>query len=72
MKLLILKTDLKTNRKINLLKPLLMDNPVIEAWNVDRNDIDNVLRIEATEQLKNDELIALLRSSGIQCEELND
>lgn len=72
MKLLILKTDLKTNRKINLVKPLLTDNPVIEAWNVDRNDIDNVLRIEANEQLKNDELIALLRSSGIECEELND
>ena len=46
-------------------------NSVVD-WNVDLQDIDKVLRIEAKETIKESEIINLIRTQGFYCETLND
>ena len=69
MKLVILKTNIEDQ---NLVSTLFNYNPTILNWNIDTEDIDRVLRIEAKEELDQEELISLLNASGIKCEELAD
>tara|TARA_R110000796_G_scaffold35017_3_gene90177 strand:- start:165686 stop:165901 length:216 start_codon:yes stop_codon:yes gene_type:complete len=71
MKLLLFRTDIKTKKKVNSLKPLFNTN-VITNWSVDTEDIDNVLRIEAKENLNESDVIELIEASGHLCEPLPD
>ena len=72
MNLLIFKTDIHTKRKVSLLKQHFKRVPSIIDWNVDTEDIDKVLRIEANETLKEQDVIALMKTQGFYCEPLND
>jgi len=72
MKLLILKTDIKTKRKVKAVKPILDSHPAITHWSVDLSDIDKVLRIEARDNTDETEVIKQINSNGFFCEELPD
>ncbi len=68
--LLIFKTDLKTKKRAKLLKTLFNNNPSISTWSVDTEDVDNVLRIDANEEIVEKDIIRLLRTCGVYCEVL--
>lgn len=70
MKLIILRTNIKNKKKVKRIKPILNKHPHIISWSVDIEDIDNVLRIESTNQLFENEVIELIENNGFQCEDL--
>jgi hypothetical protein len=72
MNLLLFRTDIKSKKRVKTIKPLLNNHPVIASWSVDTADIDNVLRIEAMDVLKEEEVIYLVRTCGFHCEVLPD
>ena len=72
MNLFIFKTDVATNAKVESLKGFLQDNPIIRKWSVDLEDVDKVLKIETTVDLKEKEIISQLASAGFNCETLPD
>ena len=71
-KILVLRTDIKTRKKVKAVRPLFDNHPVIREWSIDTKDIDNVLRIEASDRLTEQEIVHLVRSHGFACEELPD
>lgn len=71
-KILVFRTDIKTKKKVKALEPLFNKHPVITDWSVDTGDIDNVLRIEALESLRENEVIRLIRTTGFYCEVMPD
>ena len=72
MKLVILRTDIKTKKKVKKIKPLLKNNPIISNWSVDIEDIDNVLRIETQNEANENEIITMIHGQGFYCESLPD
>lgn len=70
--ILVLRTDLKTRKKVKALAPMLNHHPNVLSWSVDIEDIDNVLRIEATGALDEASVIRLLQSYGYYCAALPD
>lgn len=68
----ILKTDLKDSKRVQAIEPILNLHPSILRWNVDNNDIDNVLRIEAESNLSEEDALTLLKQYGVYCESLPD
>lgn len=69
--ILVFKTDLISDEKLEMVKPILDEHPGILRWNVDRHDVDKVLRIESENVSAND-VIGLLQQRGFLCEELPD
>ncbi len=72
MNVLVLKTKLSSQREIENVRPLLDMHPQINRWNVDSDDIDNVLRIEASGHLKEEHVKTILRQYDIPCELMQD
>ena len=72
MKLLIFRTDIKTKKRIRAVKPLFKNNTDIIDWSIDLEDIDNVLRIEATENLLESDIVSLINTEGFYCDALAD
>jgi len=72
MKLVILRTDIKTKKKVKKMKPFFNNHPVISKWSIDTEDIDNVLRIEAEDTIDEDEVKKLVIDNGFYCEDLPD
>lgn len=72
MKILVLKSDIKTRNRLNELTPIFSDHPGIKAWNVDFQDLDHVLRIEANDNLSEKEIQKLLKPAGVNCQPLPD
>ena len=70
MKLIILKTDLRTRQHVHSICHVLNAHPGIGQWTVDTEDIDKVLRLEAASALTEPDIIQLLAYSGVCCEEL--
>ncbi|WP_411031871.1 hypothetical protein [Spongiimicrobium sp. 3-5] len=70
MKVLILRTDIGTKKKVEEVKPIFKKLSVVAKWSVDLEDVDNVLRIETTDGLNERDVINLLGNYGFQCEEL--
>ena len=70
MKILVFRTDIKTKKKVKSIKPLFSNTDQFVNWSVDTDDIDNVLRIEATDDLKETDIIHLMNTCGFQCEVL--
>ena len=71
MEILIFKTNLDNPELVNRVRPVLETMPGIRKWNVDIQDCDNVLRIEATE-LSSRSVEKILQNAGYYCEELQD
>ena len=72
MQLIILKTDIKTQKGVSYVRGLFDEIHQIKDWNIDRQDVDNVLRLEVSEKLNEPDVIALLAAHGFRCEELPD
>ena len=70
MEILVFKTNLTDTNRINDIEATLDIHPNIIKWNVDMDDSDNVLRIEAND-LAPKEVEALLWNAGYYCEELD-
>lgn len=71
VQILVFKTNLQYKKDIRCVEPLLNSHTGIMCWNVDRHDIDNVLRIE-TIYVPPQDIIQLLSNAGYFCEELPD
>jgi len=72
VRLHILRTNIKTKKKVKEIKPVLNNHPFILSWTVDLEDIDNVLRIESMSDLYEKDVIGLVRKHGFYCESLPD
>ena len=72
MNLLIFRTDIKTKKEVKVVRPLFNDHPLITDWSIDRQDIDNVLRIEAKDDLNEKDIIHLIKECGFYSEMLAD
>ena len=70
MKVLVFKTDIKSKRKIRTVKPLFQKHPNIVTWSVDTEDIDNVLRLEVTDNISENDIINMVSVNGFSCCEL--
>ncbi len=57
MNLLIFRTDVKTKNKVNVVKPIFNNHPIIKNWSIDTEDIDKVLRIEVAGTLAESDVI---------------
>ena len=71
-RVLIFKTNIKTKKNVNTLKSFFNSQSSIIKWTVDIEDIDNVLRIEATNNLSESHLINQIKTLGFYCDELTD
>ena len=69
MEVLVFKTDIVGKADSENLGQILKEDRRIRNWNIDQNDIDNVLRIESSEMSPAD-VIQLVKSLGYMCEEL--
>ncbi|WP_024771443.1 hypothetical protein [Aquimarina macrocephali] len=72
MELLIFRTDIKSKKKVKSLKPVLNNHSDIIKWSIDLEDIDNVLRIEATTNLSEVDVIDLVQIQGFFIKTLSD
>ena len=71
MEILVLKTNISSKKQVKTVAPLLNGQESISRWNIDLNDIDKVLRIEASD-IELDEVVQLIQEAGFYCEELAD
>lgn len=69
MNILIFKTNIKYKKDLHNLMHVMNSIPSIAFWNIDREDVDKVLRIGSTnndtEAIRNK-----IRYAGYVCEEL--
>ncbi len=72
MEILVFKTDIVSKKKVDDLKPMFNQHYGIMNWSVDVDDIDNVLRIETTSNLREEEIIGLVQQQGFYIETLSD
>jgi len=70
MQILIFKTDLSTLDDIRYVQPIFDYNFDIVDWSVDIEDIDNVLRIVTRGTLKEKDIIQLMHTNRVFCENL--
>jgi tRNA G26 N,N-dimethylase Trm1 len=68
---LVFKTNISSVEDVEKIGRVLTSESTITRWNIDRDDIDKVLRIEC-DQLQPEAVIKLLRDAGFECEELPD
>ena len=68
---LVFKTNVSSDDELAKVGDLLLTEKKITRWNIDRDDIDNVLRIEC-DQLQPWAVVKLLKDGGFECEELPD
>ncbi len=71
MEILIFRTDIKSKKKVKAVKSVFNDHAHIHKWNIDLEDIDNVLRIEAQPELTEEKVIRLVRPHGFYIEALD-
>jgi hypothetical protein len=65
---LVFRTDIVGKSDSENVKQILKDSR-IKTWNIDQQDIDNVLRIESNE-VSPAEVIEMVTKLGYMCEEL--
>jgi len=70
MEVLVFKTDARSKKRVNALAQHLQSIKGIVRWNVDLQDVDKVLRIEAT-SLSAGIVEKNLQKAGYYCEELH-
>jgi hypothetical protein len=71
MTILVFKTNLENPELVKKAQPFIQNIPGINRWNVDMQDCDNVLRIEAI-ALSPRSVETVLQEAGYYCEELED
>ena len=68
---LVFKTNILSDEDVEKISHVIASESNITRWNIDRDDIDKVLRIEC-DQLQPEAVIKVLRDAGFECEELPD
>ncbi|MDB5255446.1 MAG: hypothetical protein JWM14_141 [Chitinophagaceae bacterium] len=68
---LIFKTNVESEEQLQQASLLLNATDSIIKWNIDREDIDKVLRVESTLPHIND-IMKIMMEAGFSCEELVD
>lgn len=71
MHILIFKTNVETDDAHRTVATLLGADASVIGWNIDREDIDKVLRIESSIN-NTSHIIHRISQAGIFCEELPD
>ena len=69
MQILVFKTNVRSRKRANELKPHLEKIQGIIKWNVDLKDIDRVLRVECGD-IPAGAIASSLQQAGYYCEEL--
>lgn len=69
--ILVFKTNIQQDGDVQRIAQVLSKCAFIKRWNVDRTDIDKVLRIES-DQAEAADIIELVTEAGFVCEELPD
>lgn len=69
-RLVILRTNIKSRKKLKTIVPVLDGHASIHQWSIDIEDIDNVLRVETNEDLQEKDVIQLVRENGFYAEDL--
>jgi hypothetical protein len=67
--ILVFATNIRTENDKQTISKILDENPEIQQWNIDQEDIDCVLRIE-TNTLSEEQIINLLGSLNFECSAL--
>jgi hypothetical protein len=67
---LVFKTNIREDSEVEKVAALLSKFR-ITRWNIDRSDVDNVLRIES-DSLDVGAVISMVKNAGFYCEELPD
>lgn len=71
MEILVFKTNIRFKKQIHAISPYINDIGGIQRWNVDLDDEDKILRIEARD-LSPRVIEHTLLQAGYFCEELPD
>lgn len=69
---LLFKTNVTTPWQKERVWLVLQAHTDIEAWTVDLEDMDHVLRIEPTNRFQEDQVMTLMRRHGFEIEPLLD
>ncbi|MFZ6001025.1 MAG: hypothetical protein ACOYW3_10990 [Bacteroidota bacterium] len=69
--LLIFKTNIETDSDVAAVARVLALTPRVRRWNVDRDDVDRVLRVEGN-NLDAILIATQLAGAGFTCTELSD
>ncbi len=72
MEVLIFRTDIKSKKKVKSVKSIFNNHNDIINWSVDLEDIDNVLRIEANENLLCEDVIKIVKLKGFYIKPLTE
>ncbi len=70
MKVLVFKTNIVTDQHIAKVRAVLDQLKVVSEWSVDTEDIDNVLRIIPSQEIKEHEIMYKIGKAGFICETL--
>jgi hypothetical protein len=71
MQILVFKTNIRYKKHVNRVEPHLNGTEGILRWNVDLDDKDKILRIEAG-NLHPEAVETAVKNAGYLCEELKD
>lgn len=71
MNVLVLKTNVDNDQKLKVVNSVLNDFKEIKRWTLDQEDIDKVLRVEASMNSTISTIAKLLNSKGLICGELD-
>jgi hypothetical protein len=69
--ILVFQTNIETEIQLKTLALVLNSNAGVQKWNLDRHDVDKVLRV-VTDTLLAEDVIQLLSNAGLFCAELPD
>lgn len=72
MQILVFRTSITTKKAVAATSSFFNGHPDVIDWCVDLEDWENILRIEAKDDIKINNLIQHIRSLGYNCEELED
>ena len=70
MRILVFQTNIDSKHHIETVQTIFNDHSHILDWSIDIEDIDNVLRIEATHHLHEADVMHLVSQHGFDCDDL--
>ncbi|MEO9475677.1 MAG: hypothetical protein ABJG41_09080 [Cyclobacteriaceae bacterium] len=72
MEFFVFKTDIESEDRVAVIRREVRKYPVITTWSVDTEDCDNVLRVKASHDLQEGDVIRFIKELGFRCESLPD
>ena len=72
MQILVFRTSIASKKAVAVTAPFFNEHPEILDWSIDLEDWENILRIEAKDDIEVRNLIQHIHTLGYSCEELED